>query len=396
MKQPLDKPIAAIFATCHEYYVTNAGDSARERDGTVYKEVQTALTKTLGAMAALHSAQYPEWTVDKNHAGYLIKLEPPMLLRVPYHVLPTFPTGNDLQTLWDLSRAIRSGVQSVISLSGSNVLRKMFDVVGDIDFCEYFRTDDPAGFSKIASNMDGDDRIICLRVALLGKQWGAAVDEWEYPWNNTRPTEKVFSELIDSSDADRSTMKVDYVGHVDSFGVTEITNLIIALDKNWHSAGLMKTFAAQEAPLVPIDWLPNHMDDPIEMGRYIHFLVNAIVSLSNKRDMRKCLKRCASLSRILFVPTITNAIVKLVNSSGMFLSHKIAELERISDRLDRLGDDRSKRVSKLIRDQSAELTTELAKFPDMPDPTQFDDGANQIVEELLQYVRPDLSSRRVA
>jgi hypothetical protein len=53
-----------------------------------------------------------------------------------------------------------------------------------------------------------------------------------------------------------------------NLGVTEITNVIIAVDKNGDSASLRRTFAAQEAPLVPIDQLPNQMNHPIEMGLY--------------------------------------------------------------------------------------------------------------------------------
>jgi hypothetical protein len=194
-------------------------------------------------------------------------------------------------------------------------------------------------------------------------------------------------------------MKFDYVGDVDNLGVTEITNLIIAVDKDGHSAGLTKTFAAQEAPLVPIDWLPNQMNDPIEMGRYIQFLANSIVSLSSNGDMRKCLKRCASLSRILFVPDITNAIIKLVDGSSVFLHHKMSQLVRISARLKELDDGRSQAVSALIAVQYKELETELAKRGGEPDIgllEKFGKEANQIVGELLCHVAADPSSRRAA
>jgi hypothetical protein len=87
------------------------------------------------------------------------------------------------------------------------------------------------------------------------------------------------------------------------------------------STSLIKTFAAQEAPLGPIDQLPNQMNDPIEMGRYIDWLVTSIEDLRKQGDMRKCLKRCASLSRVLFVPDITNDIADLARKSPILLSH---------------------------------------------------------------------------
>src|ERR1043166_5943492 len=202
MKQSLDRPLAAIFTACLDYYRTNANPP--QKRGGSYKQVERALTAALRAMATLHAVNYPGYEVDNDHVGYLIKLEPPMLFRVPYHVLPTFPTGNELEVLWRLSRAIRSGDRSTISISGSNVMRKIFDLVGDVDFCEYFPTDDSNGFNKLASNMDGNDGLICVKVAFADKKWN-------YPWGDDRPTKEFFAKMMDSSDKERSTMKVDYV-----------------------------------------------------------------------------------------------------------------------------------------------------------------------------------------
>ncbi len=394
MRQPLDRPLATLLAACQDYYLTNADNRTRQKRGEPYKQVHKALTLALRAMAALHATKYPGYTLDKDHPGYLIRFEPPMLFRVPYHVLPTFPSGDELEALWRLSRAIRSGDRSAISISGSNVMRKVFDLVGDVDFCEYFPINDIGGFDKIASNMDGNDRVACLRLALAGK-------EWRYPWGSDRPTKDFFAKTIDSSDKDASTMKVDYVGDVDYIGVTEITNLIIAVDEDGNSAGFIKTFAAQEAPLVPIDWLPNQMNDPIEMGRYITFLANSIVTLSKKGDMRKCLKRCASLSRVLFVPDITEEIVNLADKSTILLHHKLSELEKLSTLLKPHADDRSLRLRELIELKSKELEAALAKQGGVPDELarrRFNDEAERIATRLLKYVRPgdDPSSRKAA
>jgi hypothetical protein len=392
MKQPFDRQLATIFRGCEEYYLTNAS-RARKR-GDAYKRMQKALTAILQSMAVVHAALYPGYEADKDHPGYLIKFEPPVFFRVPYHVLPTFPTGDELETLWQVSRAIRSGDRSLISLSGSNVMRRIFDIVGDIDFCEYFPVNDVDGFDKIAANMDGNGRIACLKLAFAGKKW-------RYPWGTDRPTKAVFAKMVDSSDPDRSTMKVDYVGDVDRLGVTEITNLIIAVDESWNSAGFAKTFAAQEAPLVPIDLLPNQMNDPFEMGRYINWLTNSIEELRDEGDMRKCLKRCAALSRVLFVPEIADDIAKLVSTSTILLSQKEGELAKLSAMLKPLKDARSLRLSALIEQQLKGLADTLAKRGGIPDAIarqRFDDEAGRIVKRLLSYVRPGdgPSSRRAA
>jgi hypothetical protein len=215
-----------------------------------------------------------------------------------------------------------------------------------------------------------------------------------------RPTKEFFAKTINISDEYKSSMKVDYVGDIDHLGVTEITNLIIAVDKNGDSASLRKTFAAQEAPLVPIDQLPNQMNDPIEMGRYINWLAISITDLRKQGDMRKCLKRCASLSRVLFVPEITDDIADLAGRSPILLSHKVGELKKLLTMLEPFSDDRSIRLCALIRLQSEELEATLEKWGGVPDEVavkRFNYQAGRIVNRLLRYVRPgDDRSRRAA
>jgi hypothetical protein len=132
-KQKLDPSLTDILVRCRDYYCTNVHGAKRRKRSELYKLVQEALTEFLQAMAALHAVKYAGYAADKDHPGFLIKRAPPWF-RVPYHVLPTFPTEDELEALWRLSYSIRSGSRSVISLSGSNVIRKIFDLVGDVDF----------------------------------------------------------------------------------------------------------------------------------------------------------------------------------------------------------------------------------------------------------------------
>jgi hypothetical protein len=382
MRKPIDLGLSTILRGCEEYYLTNVGRPRRR--GDAFKRMQKALIALLRPMAELHSGLYPGYEADKDHAGYLVRVEPPKFFRVPYHVLPTFPTGSELDALWQVSRTIRSGDRSIIALSGSNVMRKVFECVGDVDFCEYFPEDHIDGFNKIASNMDGNGRVACLSLTFAGM-------EWRFPWGDDKPTKDHFRMTMDSSDVRRSTLKAHYVGEVDSLGVTEITNLIIAVDEDLKSAALVKTFAAQEAPLAAIDTLPNQMNDPFEMGRYINWLITSIEELSEKGDMRKCLKRCAALSRVLFLPEITNTIADLANTSSILLSHKVGELATISAILKPLTDDRSLRLATIIAHQLESLEETLKDrggHPDAPARERFDDEAGRIVNRLLSYVRP--------
>src|SRR5262249_43076794 len=145
-------------------------------------------------MSEIHENHYPGWHADLDHPGYLIRYDPPMTFRAPYHVLPTFPTGEQLAAIWDLSRAIRSSANSVICISGSNVLRRVFDIVADVDFCEYLYTSGSTTFEKMEANLDGGRQLICLRLALGHKKW-------DYPWTADKPNEIFFRKTLNSADA---------------------------------------------------------------------------------------------------------------------------------------------------------------------------------------------------
>jgi hypothetical protein len=205
-----------------------------------------------------------------------------------------------------------------------------------------------------------------------------------------------FATTVDSSDQDKATMKVDYVGDVENLGVIEISNLIIMVDKHGRSAGFARTFAAQEAPLVPIDWLPNQMDDPMEMGRYINWLIDSIVALCRQGDMLKCLKRCAALSRVIFACDISNDISDLASGNIVLLSHKVTELVRLSSQLRSLSDVRSQRLLSVVEQQQNELVSKLAARGGPPNEIarrDFDAEAVRIVNRLLDKVRVEADPR---
>lgn len=376
----LDRPIAAVFALCQNYYLANAGPELKK--GQAYKLVKEALTETLQAMASLHAVQYPGYRVDTDHAGYLIRSQPPMFFRVPYHVLPTFPTGHQLDVLWQMSQRLQSGNRSTISISGSNVLRRLFEIVGDIDFCEYLPVDD--GFDRIISNLDRRDGVICLKLAFWKR-------EWRSPWDKRVLTNRYFAREVDPSNKDKSTLKMVYVGEVENLGVTEISNLIIAIDKEGRSAGLGRTFAAQEVPLVPVDWLPNQMNDPTEMGRYINWLANSITALRQAENARKCLKRCASLSRILFLPDITNEIAELVEDHrSILLSYQKKQLEQLSAVLGKLTHEEHQDLTDAIDAQKQELSAKLEQqdTPGEAAHMRFANSTYSIAQRLLGHLRP--------
>jgi hypothetical protein len=392
MTLSLDKALNVLLVTCLDYFRSNRD---QKKKGQFYKKLRPPLSEWLSGMAKTHAGMYPGWTADKAYAGYLIRFDAPMMLRVPYHVLPTFPSGSALMAAWTLSRAIRSSDDSTICLSGSNVLREVFDVVGDVDFFEYLKIPRDDSSSKLDANVQGTDELLCLRVA-LGSQ------KWEFPWKSGKPTGKVLLAMLNPKSEDYSTMKFYYAGVVPTIGVSEISNMIVVVDSFGNSAGLRKTFAPQEVPLVPIDYLPNQMADPWEMGRYIDWLLESIIAYRKVDDMCKCLKRSASLSRVLYLSDVTGAIAKLAQQARVLLDRRIGEMRELDTKLSKLTDDRSTKLVSALREQLVRLRKELKERggpPGSAEKRTFRTEASRIAELLLSSVKPSLSkgcfSRRV-
>ena len=383
MAASLEPEIGDVFARCQSYYLDNEGSLSRT--GSAYAAVREALTAMLEVMALLHAELYRDqgYKVDKQHPGYLIKSYRGLLFRIPYHVLPTFPSDESLPAIWDLSRKIRNSSKSTISISGSNVLRKLFEIVGDIDFCEYFRV--AHGFDRVVRNLDGDANVMCLKLTVSNPD-----PVWK--WDEQRPTADALAEAIKPAVLKQSTFKMDYVGDIAHFGITEISNIVIALDGDGKSAGLVKTHAGQEVPLTSVDWLPNQMNDPIDMGRYIDWLARAIKSLQREGDMRKCLKRCASLSRILYLPRITDDIAALVDEHRPFLlNYQLGQLQRLCAMLNTLEGKRQTKLAAIAEAQQTRLSAELETLGQIePEaPQRFANEAHSIANRLLTYVQTD-------
>ena len=321
--------------------------------------------------------------MDTDHPGYLIKTDWPMVLRVPYHVLPVFPESTDLRALWDISRQIRSSSDSVICISGSNAIRKLFDIVNDIDYCEYLSLPNADALRRLSSNISIDGDLRCLRVS-LGKE------QWAHPWARGKPGVDYFEENARPDDKDRSSCKYDYVGRVERFGVIEITNVILLLDAEGNSASLKRTFAAQEAPLVAVDWIPNKLADPWELGRYVDWLIAAVSEEKSKGNFAKCLKRSASLSRVMFLPDITEAIADLADNSGVLIEQKLVTMTALRRSLEGMAgttgeafrlrlDDDIQVLDRRLKESGAATRTERLEFAK---------AAQSIADSLLSHFPP--------
>lgn len=383
----LDKSLNAVFLACLDYYRTNSDSSGEKQEGQLNKTLRKVLSKVLLAMAQLHAPNYSGWQVDESHPGYLMRLEGRMFVRVPYHVLPTFPSGPSLEAIWHLSRTLRSSNNSVICVSGSNVLRAVFDIVGDVDFLEYLKCGGADIGARFTRNIDSEKDVWCLKIV-------AGPERWEIPWRDGKPTGDYLNGVLDPSSPELSTMKFDYAGDVSTIGVVDISNLVVATDSAGKSAGLHRTFAAQEASFVPVDHLPNQMNDPIEMGRYIDWLDSAIEEYRGEGDFGKCLKRCASLSRVLFLSSITDQIVEIASQTPLFLANRVRALTELDQKLSLAGTDSYMVLQAPLRTQIKTLKAELKRRRGQArglSEVSFRDATNEIAEQLRTVLDGGLS-----
>jgi hypothetical protein len=386
--RPLDRSLVDVYRACLDYYRANEGDRLLRRRSQVHQAMQSALTKTLSAMAQLHEALYPGWTADKDHVGYLMKLEGAIFVRAPYHVLPTFPAIEDLEGVWRLSRLLRSSDRSVICVSGSNVLRRVFDVVSDVDFCEYVDTTQQDSFGRMVANLDMSDGLICLELTLGGSKW-------RFPWPDGRPDAAAFKDRVNTAHPTNSILKFDYLATSESVGSIGASNLVIAVDADGRSAGLARTFAAQEAPLTPVERLPNQMNDPFELGRYLDWLISAASQFRKKGEYTKAIKRAASLSRVISDANATDRILELAQSTTVFLDAKIEDLNMLQKTL--AGHQGVADVQMKVQEQLALLKREKQgrrRRTSHLDKAQFNARAEEVLEQLLVRIAPDDGPRR--
>lgn len=373
----IEKAVAALMRGCLDVYRTNLNKPAAAIV-PFDAALGDTLTTLLGAMASLHDVLFrgQGWRADPVHAGYLLKTDAGVSMRVPYHVLPTFPSGPELTALFEVSRAVRSANGSIVCISGSNVLRRVFDVVNDVDFCEYLDITQNNAFANVAGNLKGDNDLLCLRVKLADK-------DWKYP-SAGKPTSAFIAKTLNSMQAESATLKMDYAGNLANFGPASITNVIIATDGQGRSAGLDKTFAAQEAPLVPSNWIPNAMADPNEMGRYIDWLVRMVVHHANADELPKSLKRAASLSRVTFQRDVTDRIRDLASETTVYLDKKLDELRTLKGALKGATDARSGALLDAIAQQ--ELDLRARKKARTQTAAVFDRRAKTIARSLLKRI----------
>src|SRR5580700_3107726 len=100
----LDRGISNIISMCVQLYRNCPGATEKEyRDNSLFVQLSDILRNAFTGVSLLHEGLFPGWKADRQHPGYLIKIETPFILRAPFHLLPIFPSGEYLDDVWRIS-----------------------------------------------------------------------------------------------------------------------------------------------------------------------------------------------------------------------------------------------------------------------------------------------------
>ena len=261
-------------------------------------------------------------------------------------------------------------------------MRRLFGVVGDIDFFEYRPSDVQAEECRFDDNLNLLNDLLCSEVR-VGKH------TWMRPWSNGAPSGMLLRQVIEADDD--ATIKMDYFGSIDGIGVSEISNIIGTYLYGIDSGPTERTFSFQEIPLTMQDVLPNRLDNPWEMGRYIDWLITQVHEYRDgpNKNIMKALKRSASLSRLLFLPQFTDEIYLLAMNNSVLTASRLQDLEALLPKLVSCGvasqDELYLSITHEIQDLQRSLTS-LGGPPEALEKQRFDEEGGGITGRLVRTV----------
>ena len=217
----------------------------------------------------------------------------------PFFLVSDLPTPKLLLDIYRLAAKLKIARGSTICLSGSACYSGTSLYFGDIDFCEYVPVNDStvaAGLIAAAETNLNQPYMYRLRIGATEWERGT-LSEWSELLKKLKTKPKG---LLSKSTFRQTT----HVTRMPSAGVVEATNVILLVTSS--QAGdqeRQRTFAFQEAPLAT-DWIPKDLADPLELGRYIVWIVRQIASLVDQSKQSapyaiKAARRGLALARLL-------------------------------------------------------------------------------------------------
>lgn len=381
----MDNPskLAGLVIVCRDFFVQNRSRSESEVvSSSSYKLLRSDLQKTFLLFSKLVAEGYPGWKVDEDNAGFLFRRADSSVVRFPFYLVPVAPTQAEINSVWAISRRLKSADESVICLSGSMTSISAIKNFSDIDFCEYIAAaDENEARIKVARKSLDEDGRYFKNLKLGRKRYN----------RDTREGIIDDAELISPMLGDFSTAKADFIVDYlessgrDDFRICDASNMMIFLDATGKSEGRSKTFAHQEAILdLSVD-IPQDLADPFQLGRYVDWLIGQVKIYLAEGNLAKSCKRALSLARVCHLGKFSDDLTKLSRECVNFIDAEIVAIKELYADLATVG--RSEVVARLDKSiQLLELEKQKIWILNHDNPEPFEDRARRIILSLLAAV----------
>jgi len=176
----------------------------------------------------------------------------------------------------------------------------------DIDFCEYLPW---AAAEDTSVSIIGHCGSIAENVACLG----ARVASYSWHPSDTPPREPsdIIRALRAAPAAERRG-KMDFVAVLQNSEAAEVTNVQIWLDPETRDDARASSFSQQEGALDVAGWMPRRLDEPVEVGAYIRFLIGQTDRYLHTSPV-KAAKRALSLAFLFHLGPTAQALTDVVS-----------------------------------------------------------------------------------
>lgn len=310
-------------------------DKGEPSDGA--KRVLDTMRSTIEDLWAWLSAnaatKFQGVSLDSAHPGYIIRDR----VRVPFYLLEDLPGTTDLAEIATLGLSLRLTEDGVICLSGSTALLGTLKFVGDIDYCEYALPGTYSTADIVASaNVHAVRTVLplCERLKVVNPKWSQSCVDWD----STASVK--LKQCIDEDGAYQ--LKLDFITSTETVGPVEATNMALLLVAGREEEIVRGSFAAQEVP-IPGSALPRPLCDPLQLGRYINFLIEQVQHYAKSNPV-KALKRALSLARILMLAQWCDELIKYLQEPQAALRAAMEARAQLLERLTGTIEDSSARA----------------------------------------------------
>lgn len=381
----MDNPskLSGLIIVCRDFFIQNKNKSTADiTSSSAYKLLRSDLQRAFLLFSRLVAEGYDGWKVDEDNPGYLFRRADHSVVRFPFYLVPVAPTQADINSVWAISRRVKSADSSVICLSGSLTSVSAIRNFSDIDFCEYITTvdEDDVRIKMSEKSVDEDGRY--FKSLRLGRK--------KY-YRDTRHKIVEDAELIAPSLGDFASAKADFIidylasSGRDDFRTCDVSNMMIFVDSSGRSEGRKKTFSHQEAILDLAIEIPQDLADPFQLGRYVDWLISETKHYLADGNFTKSCKRALSLARVCHLGNHSDEISKLSRECVNFIDAEIAAIKEVCADLAMAG--RSEVVARLEKTvQLLDLEKQKIRILTSDDREPFEDRARRIISGLVDAV----------